>query len=91
MMRDVRTTVTLDSDTAALVQRHMRERGVSFKQAVNDAIRSGLTVAGGGGQREVFRTRSVPMGLPTVNLDRALQLAGELEDEERVRKMRLGK
>lgn len=86
----MRTTVTLDPDTMALIKRRMREGGVSFKQAVNDAIRDGLTDAGGA-QREVFRTRSAPMGLPTVNLDRALQLAGELDDEERVRKMRLGK
>jgi hypothetical protein len=28
---------------------------------------------------------------PSVNLDRALQLAAELEDEELVRKMRVGK
>lgn len=87
----MRTTITLDPDTAALVRRRMRERGVSFKQAVNDAIRDGLTGGGDRGQREAFRTRSVPMGLPTVNLDRALRVAGELEDEERVRKMRLGK
>lgn len=86
----MRTTVTLDPDTTALIKRRMREGGVSFKQAVNDAIRGGLTDAGGA-QREAFRTRSVPMGLPTVNLDRALQVAGELDDEERVRKMRLGK
>lgn len=91
MMHTMRTTITLDPDTAALIKRRMRERGVSFKQAVNDAIRSGLTDAGDGDQREVFRTRSVPMGLPTVNLDRALQVAGELEDEERVRKIRLNK
>ncbi|MGH3979464.1 MAG: CopG family transcriptional regulator [Pseudonocardiaceae bacterium] len=87
----MRTTITLDPDTAALIKRRMHERGVSFKQAVNDAIRSGLTDTGAGDRREAFRTRSVPMGLPTVNLDRALQLAGELDDEERVRKMRQGK
>jgi hypothetical protein len=84
----MRTTITLDPDAAALIQRRMRERGVSFKQAVNDAIRAGI-----GEQRrgEPFRTHTAPMGTPTVNLDRALQLAAELEDEELVRKTRLGK
>jgi len=38
----VRTTVTLDPDTRLLVERSMRERGLSFKQAVNEAIRAGL-------------------------------------------------
>lgn len=83
----MRTTVTLDPDTAALVQQRMKERGVSFKVALNDAIREGLAAA----PRAPFRTPSRHMGLPTVRLDKALQLAGELEDEEIVRKMRLGK
>lgn len=82
----MRTTVTLDPDTAALVQRRMREHGVSFKQALNDAVR-----AGAGATRTPFRTATADLGTPTVNLDRALQLAGELEDEELVRKMRVGK
>jgi hypothetical protein len=82
----VRTTVTLDADTESLVRRLMATRGVSFKQALNDAIRSGV-------QRQpatVFRTRVRRMGRPRVALDRALQLAGELEDEEMLRRMRTG-
>lgn len=83
----VRTTVTLDPDTAALVQRRMRERGISFKQALNDAIRAGADRTG----RPPFRTATAPLGTPTVNLDRALRLAADLEDEELTRRMRLGK
>ncbi|HUH07860.1 MAG TPA: ribbon-helix-helix protein, CopG family [Egibacteraceae bacterium] len=84
----MRTTITLDPDTAALVQRQMRERGISFKEAVNEAIRSGLTRD----ERPTpFRTRTASMGVSAVPLDRALQVAAELEDEELVRKMRLGK
>lgn len=83
----MRTTITLDPDTAALVDKRMRERGVSFKQAVNDAIRDGLTDRAA----EPFRTRTASMGMPSVNLDKAIQLAAELEDDELVRKMRLGK
>lgn len=82
----MRTTVTLDPDTAALVRRRMREHGVSFKQALNDAVR-----AGAGNQGEPFRTATADLGTPSVNLDRALVLAGELEDEELTRKMRIGK
>ncbi len=88
MMRSVRTTVTLDADTEALVRRRMKERNVSFKQALNDAIRAGATAPGGS---EQFRTEPSDLGLPSVNLDRALQVAAELEDEELVRKMRSGK
>lgn len=85
----MRTTVTLDPDAEALLRRRMRERGLSFKQALNDAIRAGLT--GAGGAEEPFRTETADLGLPTVNLDRALQLAADLEDEELLRKARAGK
>ena len=80
--------MTLDQDVEALLRRRMQERGVSFKRALNDAIREGATQ---GRPATTFRTETASMGLPTVNLDRALQLAGELEDEELIRKQRLGK
>ena len=87
MMPRMRTTVSLDPDTEALIRNRMRERGVSFKQAVNDAIREGI----GGGARQPFRTETTNLGIPAVSLDRAIALAGELEDEELVRRMRAGK
>ena len=83
----MRTTVTLDPDTEQIVRRRMAERGLSFKEALNDAIRSGVRAAG---PREAFRTETAAMGESRVNLDRALQLAGDLEDDELVRKLRSG-
>ncbi len=83
----VRTTVTLDPDTAALIRRRMSERGISFKQALNEAIRAGA----GDNRAAPFRTATAALGVPVVNLDRALQLAAELEDEELVRRTRVGK
>ncbi|MBI2704878.1 MAG: antitoxin [Actinobacteria bacterium] len=83
----MRTTVTLDPDTEQLVRKRMAERNVSFKVALNDAIREGLARPR---RRASFRTPTAALGLPTVNLDRALQLASELEDEELVRKQRRG-
>lgn len=83
----MRTTVTLDPDTEHLVRRRMTERGVSFKQALNDALREALR----GRPGEPFRTPTYDLGVPTVSLDRALALAGELEDEELLRKRRAGK
>src|SRR5690606_41967789 len=83
----MRTTVTLDPDTAALVRRRIKEEGVSFKQALNDAIRAGLEDAR---RREPFRTATAAMRLPTVDLDRSLQLAGEIQAVEVVPQMRPG-
>ena len=84
----MRTTVTLDPDADALVRRRMRERGVSFKEALNDAVRTALAP---GREGPPFRTPTADLGVPSVTLDRALALAGELEDEELVRKQRAGK
>lgn len=80
----MRTTVTLDPDTEALVRRRMQERGEPFKVALNALIREAA------GTRAPFRTPTASMGRSTVNLDRALAVAAELEDEEAIRKMRSG-
>lgn len=85
MMFRMRTTVTLEPDAEAIVRKRMRERNVSFKTALNDVIREGAVVRR---PDEPFRTKSADLGVPTVSLDRALQLAADLEDEELVRKMR---
>ena len=82
----MRTTVTLDDDAAALVRRRMAEQGVSFKRAVNDAIRAGASATSG----PPFRTATADMGEPTVALEKALNLAGDLEDEELIRRSRIG-
>lgn len=87
-MSAMRTTVTLEADTEALLRKRMRERKVSFKQALNDAIREGLTGSPGRGG---FHTKTADLGLPAVDLDHALRLAADLEDEELVRKMRAGR
>ena len=86
MMQHVRTTVTLDSDTEQIVRRRMRERGVSFKEAINDAIAPRGCCIGS----QPFRTKTAAMGESRVNLDRALAIAGALEDDELLRKTRAG-
>ena len=82
----MRTKVALDPDVASKLKAVARERGISFKEALNQALRSGL-----GKQRRARRTftqYSQPMGLRAgFNLDKALQLAGALEDEEIVRRL----
>lgn len=87
MMTWMRTTVTLDPDAEQIIRRKMRERNQTFKQAVNDAIRASAT---GGSGNEPFRTATATMGTPQVNLDRALQVVADLEDDELIRKMRAG-
>lgn len=69
----------LDPDVMALVQGVMRERGLTFKDAINTAVRAGLVAPG---SAEPYSFASYDMGVPTVAPEHALRLAAELEDEE---------
>lgn len=84
----MRTTVTLDSDTESALRRVMNERGLSFKRALNDAVRAGIS---GAEESPTNYTRAHSMGVPHVDFDKALRLAGQFEDEEIIRKMNTGK
>jgi hypothetical protein len=83
----MRTTVTLDPDTRLLVERRMRERGLSFKEAVNEAIRAGLSPAATSPRSY---TTPRPLGA-RVDLTKALQISSDLEDEAILRKMAEGR
>lgn len=80
----MRTTITLEPDADAMVRRLMRERGLTFKQAVNEAIRAGGSTGAPGAE---VRTQTFDMGRPAVPVDKALRLAADLEDEELIRKL----
>jgi hypothetical protein len=67
----------------------MRERGLTFRQAINEALRTGL---GKRPSTRPYRTPSVPIGLrPDIDWDKALHIAAELEDEELIRRLRAGR
>jgi hypothetical protein len=86
----MRTTVTLDPDVEALIRGVMKERGWSFKEALNSALRAGLTQTGPGKRHFVQKT----FGLgPEQNFrwDKALAAADAIEDEELSRKLSLRK
>ncbi len=86
----MRTTVTIDPDLAAKLRRIAQERNISFKEALNDALRAGLGEQAG--VARPYRLRARRLGLrPGIDLDRALRLAAALEDEETVRKVELRK
>lgn len=85
----MRTTVTLDPDVVAALQRAARERGTSFKAVLNDAVRRGLHSENA--QRR-YRTPSRNMGLRSgVDIDKALTLVAADEDAEVLHKIALRK
>jgi hypothetical protein len=83
----MRTTVTIDADVEALLKKAMRERGVPFKQVLNDAVRDGLR--GGRAKPDVrYDPPTFRMGKPLVDLTKANALADELGDAEIVERLK---
>lgn len=86
----MRTTVTLDPDVEVKLQARMRERGLSFKAALNEALRAGLGATRPARKR--FTVQPLQMGIrPDIDVDKALPLAAEMEDAETLRKLDLRK
>lgn len=56
----MRTTVTLDADVAAAVERLRRERGLGLSEALNLLARTGLTVKR---SRASYRQRTAKLAL----------------------------
>lgn len=84
-----RTTVTLDSDVEAQLQRLMHEHGITFKAALNQTLRRGLNLVHGPAV-----TVEVPvhdLGHPSLDLTHALRIAADLEDEEIARELEVGR
>jgi hypothetical protein len=86
----MRTTITLEPDVQALINTAMKERGISFKEALNSAVRAGLTQ--GRSKRRCFVQRSYSLGSDqNFRWDKALEAATAMEDEELSRKFSLRK
>jgi hypothetical protein len=79
----MRTTVTLDPDVEQLLRDAMQRRRLSFKEALNQAIRTGLSQATNLGVNETpFVVRARRMGLRAgFDAGRLNQIADELEAE----------
>ena len=80
----MRTTLSLDSDVAALLKRAQKIRKASFKTVVNDAMRQGLKelLAPPTRSGKPFRTKSVSLGRCLVgSLDDVAEVLATAEDE----------
>jgi plasmid stability protein len=85
----VRTTMTLDDDVAEALRNLAHERHQPFKQVVNETLRRGLRPQRTPQPKSYTTPRD--MGVPKVDLTKALQLASDLEDEEIIRKLEQGR
>jgi hypothetical protein len=86
----VRTTVILDDGVVAALRRVEWERGVSFKDALNSAVRAGLALGGGSASSFTIAPFAAEFR-PGVDLARAKRLLADLEDDESARDLELRK
>jgi Ribbon-helix-helix protein, copG family len=81
----MRTTVRIDDDLMRQLQRQAQREKASLSRTLNRIIRQGLSIARPKRRRYVQKTYD--LGKPLVNLDKALSLAFELDDERILEKM----
>lgn len=92
----MRTTLTIDDALLRQLRQKALDSGRPFKQVVNDTLRAGLEKSAEAfsvAARPRYECPTFSMGQPRwpVNLDKALALAAELEDQEIVAKFRQGR
>jgi hypothetical protein len=79
----MRTTLTIDDDVAATLERLRRDRDATLKDLINEALRRGLNdMTAQPKPREPFRTKSVDAGaflLP--NIDNVAEALAAIEDD----------
>jgi hypothetical protein len=78
----MRTTLTVDDDVAAVLERLRKTRNTSLKAVVNEALRRGVKeMESGPKQRKPFRTRTVSLGAPKIPLDNVAESLAIAEGE----------
>lgn len=76
----MRTTLTLEDDLASLLKQRAHQLGISFKEMVNRAVRSGLGTEMEPNTVEVPKTRPHSFGFRFgIDLNKLNQLADDLE------------
>jgi hypothetical protein len=79
----MRTTLTIDDDVTASLERLRRKRDASLKDLINEALRRGLhDMNTPPKQRKPYRTPSVDLGTPRMpNIDNIAEVLAIIEGE----------
>ena len=87
----MRTTVNIADDVLQDLRELSRSRKTSLADTVTEVLRTGLAQISRPRLRRRYRQKTYDMGVPRVDLTKALQVAAELEDEEILRKLEQGR
>jgi hypothetical protein len=88
----MRTTIRIEDELLERLKEQALRENVSLTKLVNRTLRAGMQRSRAAPRRRSqYREKTHSMGAPRFDLARALALAGDLEDEEIIRKMALRK
>ena len=78
----MRTTVTLDDDVVAMLKNYQEEKQLSFKEAVNSCLRTGLSQRLIKKPRKKFVQKTYKTGKAKINLDNISEVLAIIEGED---------
>ena len=89
----MRATLTLNDDIAEKVRKLSEESGKSFDAVINDLLRNGIVEEPARPMARPYELEPVNLGdvIGPYDLDKANQVAADLEDQEIIRKMEIGR
>jgi hypothetical protein len=88
MLSSMRSTVRIDDDLLVQLKDRARRESVSLTRMLNRVLRAGLRAPTRAGRdKERPKQATFAMGVPRINVDKALAAAADFEDEEILRKI----
>jgi len=79
----MRTTLTIDDDVAAQLDRLRKKDDASFKDLINEALRRGLQQMDARPKKtKPFRTRTYDCGKPLIDIDNVAEALAYAEGED---------
>lgn len=89
----MRTTLSIEDKIGKALKDAAHRSGKSFKEVVNETLRAGLASKQALPKAKAYRLKPVSLGgvSPGIDLNKALQIADAIEDEELARKLRMKK
>jgi predicted transcriptional regulator len=88
----MRTTINIDDDLLEKLKQEAERARMPLRVTLNRALRLGLERLSPEAARRQYQGKTFAMGFPPLaDLDKALQLAALLEDEETLHKLALRK
>lgn len=88
----MRTTLNVDDEILERLRDVAKRRRMSLREVVGRTLKLGLDRLDPRADQPAYSATTFPMGYPPgLNLDKALRIAAQLEDDEIVRKLQVRK